>query len=546
MMAAPAGAMPIALLCLLASAARAEPSIRVRSATQIQLLADRVQNSVSCHGTLLDDLGTALPDRVVQLHVDGAVGASSGEWRAARTQADGRFGLSFPSAPMRQTVFVRFVGESLYAATEASVSVDPAKDTVALRFVASGGTPFDLDVAQHSISVRATSAAGPAGLEITLSDERHAMLGRSRTAADGIARFSVTSDHLGPPGVGLLFATSAQDDARSAARAEIGVLRFLRTHVQLNAWMDGDPAALVVSGQLRDRRGGLARKAVGLFDGPRHLATVMTDKRGMFQHSEPIGLDSEDQAKTLRLSARYTSDTAARISSSSPTVVLKLTPPVLPNALWAAGPLALCCVFIWLASRASRPAVAQSNVRAVAGVHASIAVAGEMSASIDCTARDMRTHRPVPFAHCTLQAGTGERIELLGDGRGHLRSANLGDGQWKIDIGAPGYATVSATLTIPHRGAWTGARADLESLRDASVNAYTTAALRVLDSPELWQTLTPREMLRGAMRSGRASEEFVSITDQIERTAYGKEQPTLEDLASIERGADALRLQGPS
>jgi hypothetical protein len=157
----------------------------------------------------------------------------------------------------------------------------------------------------------------------------------------------------------------------------------------------------------------------------------------------------------------------------------------------------------------------------------------------------MKTHRTVPFAHCTLNAETGERIDLVSDGHGHIRSARLGDGRWKIEVGAPGYATVCATFTIPHHGAWAGARADLESLRDASVHAYTTAALRVLDPPELWQTLTPREMLRGAMRRGRASAAFVSLTDQIEQIAYAKEPPTAEDLASIERAADAVRLQGP-
>lgn len=544
-LAALAGAAAFGLLCFVCVAVHAQPSIRVRSATRVQLFADPGQDSVSLRGALLDDLGNGLPERSVQLRIDHALGADS-EWQAIRTAADGSFGLTLPVASGRQNVFVRFGGESLYAATETTVPIDLMKGTVALRFMSPAGTPFDLDEVQQLIAVRASSASGAAGLEITLSNEQHTILGRSRTADDGVARFTSPSDALGPPGAGRLVATIAEDEKHSAAHAEIDVLRFLRTQVQLHATIDSARALLVANGQLRDRRGGLARKALGLYDGPHRIATVMTDARGLFRHSAPIVADSAEPTRTLRLQAHFASDAAWSGSSRSRIVVLELPRTAPPNALWAAAPLALCCVVFWMVARLSRRSAPRPDARPAVGVHPGSTVTGELARSIDCHVRDVRTNQAVPRAHCTLQADNGERIELTTDGRGHFRSAELSDGRWRLDVGASGYSTVSETFTIPHRGSWTNVHADLESRRDASIKAYKPVALRMLEAPELWGKLTPREMLRGAIRSGRATGEFASLTEQIEQATYAKDDPTPEDLASIERSADSMRSREPN
>src|SRR5690606_2254186 len=117
------------------------------------------------------------------------------------------------------------------------------------------------------------------------------------TGADGRVSLAAASEALGPPATGRLVVHTPGDARRAEAQTEVLVVRYRPILLDLDASPTTVRTGETVSlrGRLHDRSGPLPRRAVGLFDGEAHLATVLTDDDGRFARA----LEVERDAGTL-------------------------------------------------------------------------------------------------------------------------------------------------------------------------------------------------------------------------------------------------------
>lgn len=533
------------LVCssLCARSAAAQPLVRVQAGTQVVLHGAHGEHGIEVSGALIDDLGAPLRERALTLEI-AREGAVEPEQRIGmRSGEGGSFRASQSLKPGVYRLRVRFDGDSHHGPSEAERIVDSARADVRLAFIEPRALRVDLDQAQHRVSVRASSVRGGAGLPVTVADERGDVLAGGITGPDGVFAASLPASALGDPGSGKLVASGEADALRSAARAEIAVLRWRDTRLALDARIDVERDRLIIDGELRDSRAPLPGKAVGLFDDDDHLATVLTDDQGRFrlERERPGQYDETDGA--LALQARFDSDAAWMGSSRSRIVEIALAPSAPPSPLWLLVPLALCALLVWLLERRAPSQDASSAVLPSAGIGIHPARGRTRGRpelrDIAGIVRDATSAEPLAGAAIALRArdGAAQPVDIETDADGRFRSPELDAGEWMLEISAPGYLALTAGFSIAHRGEWSDVQVQLQSLRAAAVAAYKPAALRMLPAAELWQRWTARETLDHAQRNGRATQAFERLTEHVERAAYARTPPDAEDVAQVEQSA---------
>jgi Carboxypeptidase regulatory-like domain len=541
----------LGLVLLVAAGARAQPLVRVQARTQVALDGTHDENGLDLRGALLDDLGAPLAGRPLVVRIAADAEGSPPQRIASRSGEDGRFRVttSLPAGVYR--VRIAFAGDSHHEPSEAARTVDLTRADVRLRFIEPRALRFDLDAESHAIVVRASSTHGGAGLSVQVRDERAVSLAHGQTDRDGVFRAAIASVALGAPGSARLIAESEADALRGVAQTEISVLRWRGTRLSLQARIDRRREVVALHGLLRDSKAVLGDEAVGLFEGDVHLATVLTDSAGSFRTELKLPVTAAGGTPAAaRLQARFDSDASWIGSSRSEVVEVSLAPDSPASPLWLLGPLCLSGALVWFLLR--RPAAERADRAAPPTVGIGIhpgrgrARGRAQRREIDGAVRDAETDRAVRGAILALCAGDGSTVELPTNVDGTFRSPQLGDGTWTVTIAAEGYAPLTGTLTIPHRGEWAGVQVQLQSLRSAAVMAYKPAALRMLPSAELWQRSTPRETLHRARQSGRATEPFVQLTHCVEHAAYARTPPSMEEVATIERVAAEAMARFPS
>jgi hypothetical protein len=466
-----------------------------------------------------------------------------------RSADDGSFGAAAPLAAGTYRVRVRFEGDSHHAGSDAVHTLDLMRSDVRLAFIEPRDLRVDLDAVQLEIVVRASSTPSAVGLALDIRDEHGAEVLRGTTDADGMLRARVPGSALGSPGHGKLIASSQADARRGTARAEIAVLRWRATDLVLDADLDEQSGRVSLQGVLRDSQSGLGGKAVGIFEGDTHIATVLTGRGGEFRNDLMSASDDAAAARRLRLHARFESDVPWLGSSRSDVAEIGLVPDAPPSPLWLLLPLCSSAALVWLLLRrpAAERAARTPPPAAGVGIHPGRG-RGRGRAEhrrIKGTVRDAGSERPVRGALIRLQSAGSSSLVLMTDHDGGFRSDDLTEGEWSIAISADGYATVAGTISIPHRGEWADVDVQLESLRSAAVAAYRPAALRVLPSAELWQRWTLRETLARAQQSGRGTESFVQLTERVEQAAYARTPPSADDIAAIEVSASEALARFP-
>lgn len=517
-----------------AASAQAQPSVRIRAGTAIELDALR---QGALHGRLLDDLGEPIADRVVLLETlePGVEGPS--RRIAARTDAAGAFSASMSGDGAALQVRASFAGDREHGQAQIERTIDRTRTEVQLRFVEPRSAYLDLAASTHIVFVRASSPLGGAGLTLTLRDERGRVLGTGVTGEDGGLRFEVGARQLGEPGAGVLETASAADGERAAAKVTLPVVRFRHTTLDLRADSEGETTRL--QGTLLAAKQGLTGKAIGLFDGNRHVATVLTDRGGRFRYE--VGAQRGASTETWHVQARFTSDAAWLGSSRSSMIAVRIEPRRVPSALWSLLPaLALCALAVWLLRS---PAAERSrDARALpVGIHAERGRSAGPGARRDVggSVRDARTGRAIGDAVIELTCASAPARAAPPERSGDFRVADLDVGVWRLSVSAPGYGEVASELSIPHRGQWADVQVRLPNLRDAALEAYRPVALNRVPSTELWGRWTAREVLASATQAGRANPALERVTALVERVAYGPTVPAPDDLLEIERACEA-------
>jgi hypothetical protein len=524
--------------------AAAQPMVRVRAGSRIELRGAQGADGIELRGTLVDDLGAPLSGRRIDLSVAPDVSAASPVQRTLRSADDGSFGTAIALPRGRYQARARFAGDAHTLQSAVARPLDLSRLDVQLRFVEPREPRLDLDAQQAAIAVVARPEREAAGLDVRIEDERGRVLANGRTDALGVFRVQLPSSALGPAAMGELSARTGGDAARSPAETTLPLLRYRRTSLTLVAQVEDE--RVLLHGTLQTRQQRLPNKAIGLFDGPEHLATVMTDARGRFRYAA-VGLrEPGGRGQTLHLQARFASDASWLGSSRSESLTLSLAPEQVPSALWLLAPLVASAAALWWLSRRQRrtqTAFTPPSPERSVGIHIARARIGARADRLRLEGSVLDAHSAQAISGATLQLQTahGQRIELRSDASGRFRSPELAVGQWLLRASAPGYAMLEGALSVPHRGQWADAELRLQSLRSAAVLAYKPAAIRALPSPELWEVWTPRETLTRGLRGGRVTESFVQLTERLERAAYASSLPTEADVDAI--GA-AARQQG--
>ena len=527
----------LSLAALLAGRAHAQPSVRIRAGATIELDAIR---QGTLHGRLLDDMGEPIVGQVVVLEVSAAGTVDTPRRIAARSDEAGAFAAALGDGPTTLAIRAAYAGDRERAPVRVERTLDRMRAEVQLRFIEPRSAYLDLDAQAHGVLVRASSELGGAGLALELHDERGKVLASGTTDAEGAWRGELRSDQLGEPSAGSFELRSEGDAERAAARAVLPIVRFRHTALVLRIERDGGEVTLL--GALRAGGRGVSGKAIGLFDGNRHVATVLSDRAGEFRYPVPPASDGVEQR--WHVQARFASDVGWLGSSRSPMVALRIEPPRIPSALWLWLPaLVLGALAVWLL-RAPAPERRGEARSLPAGIHAERRRNPGAAARHDVSGRvcDARTGGAIEDAEVTLTAADGsERTLGIAPALrgGAFQVKQLEPGAWRLAVTAPGYGEVASELTIPHRGQWADVQVRLPNLRDVALDAYRPVALHRVPAAELWGRWTAREVLASAAQAGRSSPALEHVTSVVERVAYGATVPATSDLVEVERACEA-------
>lgn len=508
----------------------AQPRLRVRAETRLELAQERVDSGVHLRGALLDDLGLPLASRELDIEVQPADDPAALVRERLRTDREGRFSLDVPLASHR-TVRLRaiFSGDENHERLEVERVIDTRRADVRLRLQVDDVT-LPLDRATHRVMAHATSTAGGHALALTLEDELGRPLARGTTDTAGQAAFELSSRALGGPGAGRLVLRTDGDETRFAGRSETPVVRTRASELVLEAPSHvaaGGHARLY--GRLNDALGPLPERTIGFFVGEAHRGSTLTRTDGSFEWR----LDTtRADAPKLDVVARYESDEPGRLPTRSSPRTIHVEVPA-PMTVWAWVAVVLCALAAWLARSLGR----NEGTAAVGSSHgdpAPIVLAprrSERSSTISgrLEDRDGRSLAGRVTAHGA--DGVSQSVEVVA---GVPFELALPRGSHALEFEARGHASHRVVVMLPHRGQWTGATVRLESWRwRALLVLRETVARARLSSPE-------RATVREAVALGDPA--MRALGSEVERALYDRDMPDEATIAALEELAtEAVR-----
>jgi Carboxypeptidase regulatory-like domain len=528
-------------LCGRRGAAHAEPTVRVRADSRIELGVTHLDVGMSITGALRDELGLGLGERSLELSAIPLDEPGAPFEMAVRTNAAGEFSLEIADGNHDYRLLASFDGDAGHRGVRVERSVERARSDVRLELRIGAGSRLDLDAPELALDAVAESDAGGQGITLRLSDETGRELALARTDAQGRARFVVPTDRFGPPGTGLLRVESLRDERHAEAQTEARVIRSRQLDVSLEADRSQIElgSELAVHGAVRTRTGACPRLPVGLYVGREHVRTVVTDEAGEF--SAELSADSAPARTTL--SARVEADPSGAHRSASASVPLAIVAPEPLPLPWLLGLFGVgALVTLLVSGRRRRPAAAaRASVERRPGPALGSVQEGRVSFTVSgCVLADDQ-HTPLPGAQLQLVAADGARSSLVTDAQGRFMSAAFPPGPLRIQASARGWSTISLTLVLPHAGEGEQMTLRLESLRARAVRAFRRAVEPSLPFPRAFALWTTREV-RAFLAQRRPGQRVLlgELARELERAAYAAEPPSEGDVAHIEQRATAL------
>ncbi|HEX5661302.1 MAG TPA: carboxypeptidase-like regulatory domain-containing protein, partial [Polyangiales bacterium] len=350
----------LALSVLACSVARAEPMVRVRGESRIELGVAHADVGVSITGALRDELGAPLSGRLLALEAV-PVDKPGDPWRTqVTTDADGRFSLEIADPEHDYRLLATFAGDDTHRGVRVERRVERARSDVRLELRLPLGHTIDLDAPELIVEAIAESDVGGNEVSMRVWDEAGRELGSGVTDRGGHLRVRVPTSKMGPPGAGLVRIESLRDQRRAEAQTEARVVRKRAVYLELQAESPeieaGQPAR--VRGRAfthGSEHAELARGAVpvGLFRGDRHLATVMTDVQGMF--ASELWVDLEQGV--LEVTARTEGDATGAYPASEARIAVRIAPARPVPIAWLLLAALAILVAVVMAQRLRSPAL---------------------------------------------------------------------------------------------------------------------------------------------------------------------------------------------
>ena len=530
---------------------QAEPIVRVRGESRIELGVSHAELGVTITGALRDELGAPLSGRLLALEAVPLSDRAEPWHMQLTTDAEGRFSLEIADPEHDYRLLATFSGDETHRGVRVERRVERARSDVRLELRLPLGHTIDLDAPELVVEAIAESDVGGYGVAMRLWDEGGRELGRGTTDHAGHLRVRVPTARMGPPGAGLVRIESLRDERRAEAQTEARVVRkravFLELEVSASELEAGQPAQL--SGRAFTHRGPAQTEPrgaipVGLFLGERHLATVMTNERGEF--ASELWVDVEPGP--LEITARTEGDATGAYPSTEAHAQLRVSPARPVPFAWLIGASVLIALGAFLAGRkrSQRALEIEEAPRVREPTEPSISPARAHGRrdrhKLGGRIIDLRGDRGLPDAEIAIEHSHGDASCVLrSDDSGRFESPTLPAGKAHLRIRAPGYVATEIELELPHRGEWSAVLIRLESLRARALAAFRTLAFRTLPSPRAWGIWTTREAR--AWISERAPEQRGAIrklASDVERACYAREQPEPAAVASIEQAASAV------
>jgi hypothetical protein len=500
----------------------AQVFVRVRAETRIELDARRDGTTLWVRGTVRDDGGGAVSNRVVSVRARDEAGAVRLSERPT-TDAAGRFEIRRPDLAATLAVEAVLPDEANLVGTSARIVLDRSRAHVVLVVELEQGARLSLDGPETRITVVAASAAGGAGLPLRVENELGTVVAEGRTDEQGRWSAQLDPRALGPPAAGRLVVRSGGDEARSPAQTEVPIVRYLPTEL---TWLDGASELgrdALVRARLATSTGPLRRRAVGVFAGGVHVGTHLTDDEGeVALRVDPAFFPDTG---TIELVARFDSDAPWLASSESPprSVVLARTSSLLP---WLAGGSVLVAALTawWMHRRPAQRArdVARPTLPGVTSGRA--AVRRAILRDVDGRVVHAGTDEPLPNVQVSCGPARG-----VTDAAGAFALV-VPDGTHALVVEAAGYEPLARRIASPHRGEWRGILVRLRSRRDLA-EELVREVLAPLVPADAVGIATNRELL--ALARDARHPEIVALIEAAESVIYGQAPPSAADLEHL-------------
>lgn len=535
----------------LAGWARAEPLVRVRAESRIELGVVHQASAIAVSGALRDELGAPLSERLLAIEALSLDG-SSDPWRSQlTTDRSGRFSIELADSKSDYRLLATFAGDATHRGVRVERKIERAKADVRLELRLPSEGSLDLDSANLFVEALAESDAGGDAIALQLTDETGHIIARGITSPEGRLSLHIQPDSHLQPGPGLLRLESARDERRAEAQTEARIVRRRAVTITLEAdgqrFEAGDP--LLVRGTARTRVSPRSKVPVGLFFGHRHLETVVTEEDGTFQTT----LWFDATPGQLLLKARAEADPTGAYPSAEAELRLEIVPhtPVPLHWVFAAG--GIIALLLLVAARLRKPVNPEPSrdpsldARPGTSILPSPRRGRRDRMHVQGRSASARSNRPIANAEIRIEHELPEGCcSLLSNEQGHFSSPNLPPGRARLWVSAQGFAAAQVNLELPHRGEWTSFEIRLESQRDRALSPFRRLAMRVLPSARVWGIWTNREARTWLTQNApEQKEQLRQLTLEVEQACYGPTPPSETDVLAIEQASSAIEANLP-
>ncbi len=533
----------------------AQPVVRVRAETRIELSVERQTQGVVVQGVLRDDLGAPLGGQLVHVVAQASDGNARPTLRPdpIRTSGQGVFILPLALPLGAYQLIASYAGSATHATVAVVQDVDLERALLRLRIVSDG--QIDLDAETFRLPVEVSSVE-QGRITLTLTDELDRQLAVASTDEETVS-FEVSTTALGDVGPGRLRVVFAGDARRAPSRAELRVVKFRDTQLTMErigtrAPRMGEPVEFELTltnadGPLRSQAIGIYEISGGTGDGASeddvtnsatanpseiHRATVLTDANG--RSTASIDWDTED---AVRFVAIFESDTPGHPAARSESIVVA---PAEASGSWGVlvslGALAFALLLAFIVSARATPAVPikrHAPPRAPAGVSVGKKTLRAIHHDIKGTIIDQTSGEPIHFGAAVWVDANGTETTAEADATGGFSMHITQDGPGRLVVGARGYAPEELAGAIPHRGEWSVCVVRLRAHRDRLLVPF-----RELAAPTFGQRVFP---MTTNQEVAAKLPILAPLSTEVDRLYYGPGIATDLDVDHVQSEVDKIQ-----